>query len=162
MKQFTRASRLHDIGGRSDYISNPGRQEHIVAKSAPVDWQPYQDFERTHQKSAKLNNEGREVMFAIPNECDKLDPADLASKVQLLAETAVGKKTDLQWAVHWNKAHTNLHVHVIYSERQREKNPGRWDRDIYLTADGKVARKKADRAKGADGKDLPPVHKKGE
>lgn len=162
MKQFTRVRGLPDMAGRADYISNPDRQERIVAKSAPVDWQPYIDYERSHRKSKEANNEGREVVIAIPNAWSELPEEELARRVQLLAETAVGKDKDLQWAVHWNKTYTNLHVHVIFSERQREKNPGCWDRDIYHTADGKVARKKADRAKDADGKELPPVHRKGD
>ena len=160
MQSFVRMTSLKDIGGRSDYISNPDRQEHIVTQSAPVDWKPYIDFEASCPKTAKRNNEGREVIMALPNKWDKLPEAELQNRVGALVKAIVGDR-DHQWAVHWNKAHTNLHVHIIFSERQREKNPGVWDRDIYLTADGKVARKKADRAKGADGKDLPPVHRKG-
>lgn len=161
MKDFARVSKLSDIGGRGDYISNPKRQEKILAKSAPVDWKPYQQFEQENRRTAKQNNEGREVVISLPNEWAKLPKWELARRAQSIAETAIGKSTDLQWAVHWNKAHTNLHLHAVFSERQRE-DQGVWDRDIYQTADGKVARRKADRAKGEDGKDLPPVHRKGE
>lgn len=162
MKGFARATKLTNIGGRADYISNPDRQEKIMAKSAPVDWEPYQRFEAANQKTATRNNEGREIIVALPNEWAKLPSGELSRRAHLVAETAVGKSTDLQWAVHWNKAHTDLHLHVIFSERQRIAEPGRWDRDIYHTADGKVARRKADRAKKADGTDEPPVHKKGD
>lgn len=89
-------------------------------------------------------------------------PAELHARANTIAQTAIGKATDLQWAVHWNHARSNLHIHVIFSERQREKDAGRWDRDIYLTEDGKVARRRADRAKNPDGTDKPPVHRKGE
>lgn len=162
MKGFARVTKLSNIGGRADYISNPDRQESIVAASASVDWKPYQEFEMANQKTEKRNNEGREVIVALPNEWAALSRDDLISKAEKIAVTAAGKDTDMQWAVHWNKAHTNLHIHVIFSERQKEKNPGRWDRDIYLTADGKVARRKADRAKNEDGSIRPPVHRKGE
>lgn len=162
MKGFARVTKLSNIGGRADYISNPARQEKILAASDPVDWKPYQDYERNNQRTAVKNNEGREVIIAIPNEWAQLPPAELQARAKVLAETAAGKTTDLQWAVHWNKAHSNLHIHAIFSERQREKAPGRWDRDIYLTEDGKVARRKADRAKNPDGTDRPPVHRKGE
>lgn len=162
MKGFARVTKLSNVGGRADYISNPDRQESIVAASAPVDWKPYHDYEMANQKTDRRNNEGREVVIALPNEWAALSRDELSRRAEKLAVTAAGKSTDMQWAVHWNKAHTNLHIHVIFSERQKEKEPGRWDRDIYLTAEGKVARRKADRAKDAEGRELPPVHRKGE
>ena len=48
-------SKLSNIVGRSDYISNPNRQENILAKSTFIDWKPYQEYERTHKKSSKAN-----------------------------------------------------------------------------------------------------------
>lgn len=162
MKSFARVTKLSNIGGRADYITNERKQEAILAKSEAVDWKPYQDFEKANQRTATANNEGRELIIALPNEWSKLPPAELHARANIIAQTAVGKSTDLQWAVHWNHDRTNLHIHVIFSERQKEKSVGRWDRDIYLTDDGKVARKKADRAKNQDGTDKPPVHRKGE
>lgn len=162
MKSFARVTKLSNVGGRADYISDPKRQESIVAASAPVDWKPYQEFEAANQKSDRRNNEGREVIVALPNEWAALSRDELSRRAEKLAVTAAGKSTDMQWAVHWNKARTNLHMHVIFSERQKEKNPGKWDRDIYLTDDGKVARRKADRARNEDGSFKPPIHRKGE
>ena len=162
MKSFARVTKLSNVGGRADYISDPKRQESIVAASAPIDWKPYQEFEMANQKSDRRNNEGREVIVALPNEWAALSRDELSRRAEKLAVTAAGKSTDMQWAVHWNKAHTNLHIHVIFSERQKEKNPGKWDRDIYLTDDGKVARRKADRARNEDGSFKPPIHRKGE
>ena len=162
MKSFARMTKLTNIGSRADYITNEKKQEAILAKSEAVDWKPYQDFEKANQRTATANNEGREMIVALPNEWANLSPAELHARANTLAQTAVGKSTDLQWAVHWNHDRTNLHLHVVFSERQKEKSVGRWDRDIYLTEDGKVARKKADRAKNPDGTDKPPVHRKGE
>ena len=162
MQQFVRVVKLTNIGGRADYISNPDRQEYIVIVSSSIDWDPYQEFERSHQKTNTPNNEGREVIIALPNEWDKLPSADLQNKVNTLAEIAAGKSTDLQWAVHWNKDKTNLHLHVIFSERQKTQDAGTYDRDVYLTDEGKVARSKKDRAKDDFGEDKPPVHYKGE
>lgn len=162
MKLFARVTKLTNIAGRADYITNPDRQECIVAASPAIDWEPYQEFERANRRSAEPNNEGREVVIALPNEWDRLPKEELSEKVDQLAASAIGKRTDMQWAVHWNKDHTNLHAHIIFSERTREPNPGRWDRDVYLTDDGKVARKKADRARNEDGSFKPPVHRKGD
>lgn len=162
MKSFCKMTKLSNIGGRADYISNPARQEQILAKSEPVDWKPYQEYERAHQMSSEPNNEGREMIIALPNAWAELTAQELAARAQCLAVAAVAKATDLQWAVHWNKDHTNLHMHVVFSERQKENNPGCWDRNIYLTDDGKVARRKADRARLPDGSVAPPIHRKGE
>lgn len=161
MKSFARMTKLTNIGGRADYITNERKQEAILAKSEVVDWKPYQDFERANQRSATANNEGREMIIALPNEWAKLSQADLHARATVLAQTAVGKSTDLQWAVHWNHGRTNLHLHVIFSERQREQSAGRWDRNIYATADGKVARSKADRATDSEGNYI-LLHRKGE
>jgi hypothetical protein len=162
VKSFARVSKISNVGGRADYITNPKRQENIVATSEKIDWKPYQDFERNNQKTFTANNEGREVILAIPNEWSKLSENELKTRAQTLAVAAVGKETDMQWAVHWNKSKTNLHMHVLFSERQRCGEVGKYDRDIYLTEDGKVARTKAQRAKNADGSYKPPKHRKGE
>ena len=163
MQFFMRMSKLSNIVGRADYISNPARQEHIVLARSYADWKPYQEFERTHRKSSKANNEGRELIIALPNEWGQLGEIELASRMNELAQKILPGKTEYQWAIHWNKAHTNLHIHLIFSERDRQyTSSGVWDRDIYLTKDGKVARRKADRAVDRNGKVKPPVHRKGE
>jgi hypothetical protein len=100
-------------------------------------------------------------MVALPNEWGALPLDELTAKARSLAVTAAGKETDMQWAVHWNKSGSNMHMHVIFSERTREA-AGIYDRDVYLTEDGRVARRKADRAKNADGTYKPPAHRKGD
>ncbi len=162
MNLFIRVTKLSNIVGRADYISNTKRQENIVINSDPIDWKPYQDFERSNKKTNTNNNEGREIIIALPNEWSNLNTQELKEKANELAITATGKSTDTQWAIHWNKTHTNLHIHIIFSERTKEKNIGKWDRDIYLTDEGKIARKKSDRAKNPDGTIKPPIHRKGE
>lgn len=164
MQTFVRMSKLSNIVGRADYISNPARQEHIVLARSYADWKPYQEFERTHQRSSKANNEGRELIIALPNEWAELSEVELASRMNELAQQILIGKWEYQWAVHWNKSHTNLHAHLIFSERDRlyARSSEVWDRDIYLTQDGKIARRKADRAVDRNGKVKPPIHRKGE
>ena len=72
MKSFARMTKLSNVGGRADYITNERKQEAILAKSEPVDWKPYQDFERANQRTHTANNEGRELVIALPNEWAKL------------------------------------------------------------------------------------------
>ena len=180
MKFFARITKLNNISGRAAYITDDKKQEDIVAQSEKVDWKPYQDFEKNNQKSNSKNNEGREIIIALPNGWQFLSPDEQFEKFKKIAETAVGKKTDLQWAVHLNKADSkdpggrtrkidNLHLHVVFSERSLRniaadnfKDVKCWDRDIYHTKDGKVARSKAERAKDEHGNIRPPVHRKGE
>jgi hypothetical protein len=113
------------------------------------------------------NNEGREVKIALPNEWINLPREELIARAQALAVAAIGKDTDMQWAIHFNKAgnkgrkNDNLHMHIIFSERKLTAEFGTWDRDIYHTADGKIARAKKDRARDENGNIKPPVHYKG-
>jgi hypothetical protein len=79
-----------------------------------------------------------------------------------IAKKCIQKDTDYQFAVHWNKARTNLHIHVLYSERVKTGETKYYDRDVYHTKDGKVARNKKERATDEAGNILPPVHRKGE
>lgn len=163
MQSFVRMSKLTDIVGRADYISNEKRQEHIIVERSYADWKPYQEYERSHQKTNKANNEGRELIIALPNEWQNLSEIELTYRMNMLAQKILPNKYDYQWAVHLNKKETNLHAHLIFSERSRSYGSvGTWDRDVYLTNDGKVARRKADRAVDENGNVKPPVHRKGE
>lgn len=158
-----RMSKLTDIVGRADYISNEKRQEHIIIERSYADWKPYQEYERSHQKTNKANNEGRELIIALPNEWQNLSEIELTYRMNMLAQKVLPNKYDYQWAIHLNKKETNLHAHLIFSERSRSfSSVSKWDRDIYLTNDGKVARRKADRAVDENGNVKPPVHRKGE
>lgn len=164
MQSFVRATVLHNVGGRAKYISNGEKQEEIVVQSEKVDWEPYAEYERVHAQAKQGVKivEGREYVIDVPNSWYvTLTTDELQRRCQSIAEEAIGKSTDMQWALHWNKNRTNLHIHVVFSERTRE-DKGVWDRDIYHTADGKVARRAADRARDADGNVLPPVFRKGQ
>ena len=170
MYTYVRQTKLSNICGRSDYITNvtgKHKQEDVLLIGGPVsDWKTYADYEKSHQMSEEPNNQGRELTVALPNSwANLINRPLLRSRVAALAEKLIGKDTDYQFAVHWNTKKTNLHVHIIFSERRAVSEPQNgkvWDRDIYLTAEGKVARRKADRAVDAQGNFLPPVHRKGE
>lgn len=166
MKSFVRMTKLTNIINRADYISSEKRQEHIVLKSAPIDWSEYVEFEKANQKSDTANNEGRELIIALPNEFATLELDELKKRTDLIAAAVTRKDTnEIQYAVHWNSVKSNLHMHVIFSERSKNLNfvnsDKRWERNIYLTAEGKVARTKKDRATDKDGNYL-VKHKKGE
>lgn len=161
MKSFVRVTKLNNVQNRADYIHDPKRQEEIVCKSESVDFSEYQQFEAAKRKPGERSYEGRELVIAIPNEWYDLPRAELHQRAEFLVDKALGKTEDVAWAVHWNKDRTNLHIQAVFSERQKEKNPGVWDRTIYQSKDGGVARRKADRATNPDGSFI-VLHKKGE
>lgn len=69
-KVYARVTSLNNAVGRSDYISNPDRQDHIYnhEKSRDFDWKEYAEFEKNNQKSSVKNNEARELVVGLPNE----------------------------------------------------------------------------------------------
>ena len=68
-KVYSRMTKVNNVTGRSDYISNNDRQEFLILteKSSDFDWKEYADFEKTNQKSKEKNNEARELVIALPN-----------------------------------------------------------------------------------------------
>lgn len=169
MKSFARVTKLHNVVGRAAYIADPKRQEQVLVNMGTdevieIGWRAVAAFERSHRRTSKANNEAREVIIQLPNEWADYPPQLLSELCSDLAITAVNQPMPfMEFAVHWNHARTNLHMHVIFSERTMTGDlTKRYDRDIYLTQDGKVARRRADRARDQQGDVLPPVHRKGD
>ncbi|WP_366536189.1 hypothetical protein, partial [Streptococcus pneumoniae] len=69
-------TKIGKVFGRSNYISNEEKQEHLVdhEKSRDFDWKEYIDFEKNHQRSNMKNNEARELVIALPNEMADQSP----------------------------------------------------------------------------------------
>ncbi|WP_044683155.1 relaxase/mobilization nuclease domain-containing protein, partial [Streptococcus suis] len=138
---YARETALKNVVGRSDYISNPKRQEDIVLhkKEMKHTWKEYADFEKANQKSKNPNVQARETVVALPNDLAK-DREKLEQFCDLLAKRMYGENRDYEYAVHWNQSRTNLHAHFIYSERERnlESKPKVYKRDLW--ADSKTGR----------------------
>lgn len=147
-KTYVRVTKLSDAGGRSDYISNPEKQDHIFnhEKSGEFDWQEYADFELKNQKSKEKNNEARELVIALPNEISEL-PAEKRSEISHdLAIEILGDDRDYEFALHFNKAENNFHMHLIFSERERSKTAEikRYKRDMWYDKEtNRMAKKNA-------------------
>lgn len=150
-KAFARQTKLPNIVGRSQYISDTKRQEHIVFYSNEhmiSDWQEYADFEKQNRKNKQENIQGREIIIALPNELDQ-DLINLKNIVDEYAINTVGKDHEFEYAVHWNKEKTNLHAHIIYSERKRatEQKAKTYRSDMWFNKDtGKLAKANSDNA----------------
>lgn len=147
-KTYVRVTKLNDVTGRSDYISNPEKQDYIYnhEKSNDFDWKEYQEFEKKNQKSASKNNEARELVVALPNEISDL-PAEERSKIaHSLAKELVGENRDYEFALHFNQSRTNFHMHLIFSERERSETAEikRYKRDMWYDKEtNRMAKKNA-------------------
>ena len=95
------------------------------------------------KKNKEENIQGREIIIALPNELDQ-DREKLKEIVDDYSFNLLGDNRDFEYAVHWNKEKTNLHAHIIYSERERQKKePKRYKRDYYYNyEEGKMSSKK--------------------
>ena len=78
---FVQMSKLPDVKGRVDYISNPKRQEHLYATYSTVEpefWkylseQAQHDFWKSNQPGGKCI-EARELIIALPESLQAVDP----------------------------------------------------------------------------------------
>lgn len=131
---FSRMSKIRNAAGRSDYISNASRQEEIVLHEdhKKHTWKEYSEYEKDNQRSASANNEAREIIVALPNDLAD-QPEKLSSLCNDIATKSLGNNRDYEYAVHWNKDRTNLHAHILFSERERvqELEPKVYKRDMW-------------------------------
>lgn len=148
MRAFARTTPLTDIVGRQDYITNEDRQEHIVLTyNKDYDFKPYADYEKGVKKNEnQKSRDGREWIFKLPNSWSDKSEQELQSLCKEIAEGAIKKDTDYCFAVHWNKDKTNLHLHIVFSEREvSTEKYKRYKRDVWMTKDGLLAKSKAER-----------------
>lgn len=125
---FVRMEKLHDVRGRVDYITNPKRQEHLYATcstTVPQYWellskQAQHDFWRSHQSKGKCI-EARELIIALPEHLRRENPGELLKTFTLKFHDRYGMQCTA--ALHHNKAMTNYHIHLIFSERELLKEP---------------------------------------
>ena len=155
---YGRIAKISNVVGRSDYLNDEKRQEKIVLqkKEMQYSWQEHSSFEKEHQKSNVANNEALEVHIALPNELAE-DKRRLEQVCDDLAHEIVGENKDYEYAVHWNHNRTNLHVHILFSERENQIDlePKVYKKDIWHDKDTHKLAK-------ANSENAVLVHKKGE
>lgn len=176
---YARQVPLHDVCGRADYISSSARQEHLLATastvSAPDYWQHLAAdcqlaFRQAGGQRTKENGEdvkaceGREIHVQLPNSAlEKMSADQLARKLANDFKSRYG--VDCLVAIHYNEKETNMHFHLIFSERQALEVPEIKiaDRNVFLDANGIRKRTKKE-ILDADGQLLPgcSIVKKGE
>ena len=125
---FVQISKLPDVYGRVDYISNPKRQEHLYATystTEPDFWkrlseQAQFDFWKSNQKNGKCI-EARELIIALPESLRQLNPKFLLKVFTEKFREKYGVQCTS--ALHHNKAMTNYHIHLIFADREALEQP---------------------------------------
>ena len=155
---FIRMSKLADVRGRVDYISNPKRQENLYAVYSTVEpefWkylseQAQHEFWKSNQSGGKCI-EARELIIALP-ECLQSSSPDLV--LQLFTEK-FREQYGVQCtaALHHNKSKSNYHIHLIFADRDTlEKTQVKYaSRNMYYDEQGHHVRTKKE-VLDADGK----------
>ena len=115
-------TKLNDVCGRIDYISNPKRQEQLYATFSTVKpefWdllsaQSQMDFWKSNQKGTCT--EARELVIALPESFQEMDADEILKK---FVEKFCGEYgMQCTAALHHNKTKSNLHIHLIFSDRE--------------------------------------------
>lgn len=145
---FVQESKLSNLKGRIDYISNPKRQEHLYAvydTANPLFWRELaKENMRIHKQSGTKGDciEARELIIALPEPLVELDQEKLLRGVVERFREKYG--VDCIAALHHNKTKTNYHIHLIFSERQRKEvvNEKIATRNMFYDENGKHVRTK--------------------
>lgn len=134
---YGRIAKISNVVGRSDYLNDEKRQEKSYCKKRnAILMAGTFFFEKEHQKSNVANNEALEVHIALPNKLAE-DKCRLEQICDDLAHEIVGENKDYEYAVHWNHNRTNLHVHILFSERENQIDlePKVYKKDIWHDKD---------------------------
>lgn len=125
---FIQMSKLSNIKGRIDYISDPKRQEYLYATFSTREDMTFWDAlaKECREEFKRFGTEGkcieaRELIIALPEEYTQLDPRQV---LQEFTEQ-FKKRYDVECvsALHHNKTKKNYHIHLIFSERRLLPEP---------------------------------------
>lgn len=123
---FIQISKLGNLKGRIDYITNPKRQENLYAVYNTTDDTFWHDLARCNRLEFKKSGsagkciESRELIIALPEPFCNMDKQKVLEDFTELFRKTYG--VNCIAAMHHNKTKTNLHIHLIFSEREELKN----------------------------------------
>lgn len=145
---FIQMSKLTNLTGRINYISSHARQENLYAVHETAErkfWNILAKCNRTEfAKSGTVGKciEARELIIALPESMTEYEPDIL---LKLFTEH-FKQRYDVECisALHHNKAKTNYHIHLIFSERRLLDNPIEKiaTRNMFYNENGKHVRTK--------------------
>lgn len=123
---FIQISKLTNLKGRIDYITNPKRQENLYAIYDTADdtfWQELGKCNRLEFKksgSAGSCIESRELIIALPEQFCYMNKQKVLEDFTKLFKDNYG--VNCIAALHHNKTKTNLHIHLMFAEREELKD----------------------------------------
>ena len=123
---FIQISKLGNLKGRIDYITNPKRQENLYAVYNTTDDTFWHDLAGCNRLKFKKSGsagkciESRELIIALPEPFCNIDKQRVLKDFTELFRKTYG--VNCIAAMHHNKTKTNLHIHLIFSEREELKN----------------------------------------
>ena len=123
---FIQISKLPNLKGRIDYITNPKRQENLYATYNTTDdafWGELAKCNRLEfKKSGSFGKciEGRELIIALPEAYCDFNKQTMLEAFTNFFHREYGVHCIA--AMHHNKTKTNLHIHLIFSEREELKD----------------------------------------
>lgn len=127
---YARAAKIHNASGRLDYMTNPNRQENLLAVAGLTDAAYWAELGSDAQAAWRTAGgtrekakccEAREIHGDLPNSALSGDLKELAEK--LAADFRDRTGADCVVVIHLNKKKNNLHYHLMFSERQRLPEP---------------------------------------
>ena len=123
---FIQISKLTNLKGRIDYITTPKRQENLYAVYDTADdtfWHELGKCNRLEFKksgSAGSCIESRELIIALPEQFCYMNKQKVLEDFTKLFNDNYG--VNCIAALHHNKTKTNLHIHLIFAEREELKD----------------------------------------
>ena len=124
---FIQISKLPNVTGRIDYISNGDRQENLYATYQTAGPDFWRNLARECQEEFKRFGsdgkciEARELIIALPESYTKFDPDTVLQDFTDQFKKRYG--VECISALHHNKTKRNYHIHLIFSERRLLEEP---------------------------------------
>lgn len=161
MHIYARTTVITNVVGRADYVSNPNRQEHLLAVAGIQDKDYWRQLAKDSQAAwrraggdrEKSAREAREIHVQLPRDILDMPPEEQQRVADQLSaffreRYAVENITGL----HLSKTDNNVHAHVLFAERQRLPEPEIRiaDRNAFLDENG-VRRRTKKEILDADG-----------
>ena len=125
---FIQMSKLSNVKGRIDYISDPKRQEYLYATFSTREDMTFWDAlaKECREEFKRFGTEGkcieaRELIIALPEEYTQYDPQQVLEDFTEQFKKRYG--VECVSALHHNKTKKNYHIHLIFSERRLLPEP---------------------------------------
>ena len=145
---FIQQSKLTSVSGRIKYISSHAKQENLYAVYETTDRSFWRELAQENRAEFIRSGaegkciEARELIIALPPSLIEYDHNELLRYLVNSFKEKYG--VECIAALHHNKRKTNLHIHMIYSERDRLAEPviKIATRNIFIDESGKRRRTK--------------------